>query len=109
MTHFQPLVSVITPTYNHEKFISACIESVMAQTYTKWEQIIIDDGSTDGTAEIIRSYRDPRINYVHQPNQGIEQLAISYNRALEVATGELIGILEGDDTWPDNKLERLVD
>jgi glycosyltransferase involved in cell wall biosynthesis len=103
-----PLVSIITPTYNHERFIAQCIESVLAQTYSNWEQIIIDDGSTDNTAEIVRRYGDPRIRYFHQDNAGIEALAHSYNRALGIAQGSLVAILEGDDRWPVAKLTDLV-
>jgi hypothetical protein len=103
-----PLVSVITPTYNHERFIGVCIESVLRQTYSKWEQIIIDDGSTDRTAEVVRQYGDPRIRYSYQQNLGIEGLAHTYNRALEIAKGSLIAILEGDDSWPCGKLAAQV-
>src|SRR6185437_12898272 len=103
-----PLVSIITPTYNHEAFIAQCIESVLAQTYSNWEQIIIDDGSTDKTAEIVRRCDDPRIRYVHQENAGIEALAHTYNRALGMAQGSLIAILEGDDFWPAAKLSLMV-
>ncbi|HVB56314.1 MAG TPA: glycosyltransferase family 2 protein [Candidatus Acidoferrales bacterium] len=103
-----PLVSIITPTYNHEKFVGACIESVLRQSYQNWEMVIIDDGSTDRTAEVISQYRDSRIRYFYQENQGIEALAHTYNRALEIATGSLIAILEGDDAWPSNKLVAQV-
>jgi glycosyltransferase involved in cell wall biosynthesis len=103
-----PLVSIITPTYNHEKFIGPCIESVLNQTYANWEQLIIDDGSTDRTAQIIGGYPDPRIRYLFQENQGIETLAHTYNRALNEARGELIAILEGDDLWPLDKLATMV-
>ena len=101
-------VSIITPTYNHEEFIGACIESVIGQSYENWEQIIIDDGSTDRTAEVVRSYADPRIRYVHQANRGIEALPHTYNQALGMCTGELVAILEGDDLWPPEKLSNLV-
>lgn len=104
-----PLVSIITPTYNHSDCIDVCIESVLAQTYQDWEQIIIDDGSTDRTAELIHRYKDQRIRYYHQENAGIEALAHTYNRALALARGELIAILEGDDFWPADKLSMLVD
>jgi len=67
----RPLVSIITPTYNHQEFIAECIDSVLAQTYFEWEQIIIDDGSTDGTPRIISRYVDKRIKYIRQENQGI--------------------------------------
>jgi glycosyltransferase involved in cell wall biosynthesis len=103
-----PLVSIITPTYNHEAFIAQCIESVLAQTYSNWEQIIIDDGSTDKTAEIVRRYDDSRIRYCHQDNAGIEALAHTYNRALGMAQGSLVAILEGDDFWPVDKLSLTV-
>jgi len=105
---FSNLVSIITPVYNHEKFIGTCIESVLKQEYPHWEQIIIDDGSADQTAGVIRRYSDPRIRYFHQENQGIEALAHTYNRALSLARGELIAILEGDDTWPPEKLSTLA-
>lgn len=98
------LVSIITPTYNHERYIAECIDSVLAQTYANWEMIIIDDGSTDRTAEIVSWYDDPRIRYVHQDNAGIDHLAQTYNRALAAARGEMIAILEGDDYWPADKL-----
>ena len=103
-----PLVSIITPTYNHEAFIAQCIESVLAQTYSNWEQIIIDDGSTDKTAEIVRQCDDPRIRYFHQENAGIEALAHTYNRALGMARGSLVAILEGDDFWPADKLSLMA-
>jgi len=108
LNKFSPLVSIITPTYNHEKFIGPCIESAIGQTYENLEQIIIDDGSTDQTAEVIRAYADPRIRYVHQENRGIEALPHTYNRALAMCKGELVAILEGDDAWPPEKLSSLV-
>lgn len=103
-----PLVSIITPAYNHEKFIAQCIESVLAQTYPYWEQVIIDDGSTDRTGEIVKQYKDERIKYIRQDNVGIWNLSKTYNRALQISKGELIAVLEGDDFWPPYKLEREV-
>ena len=100
----EPLLTIITPTYNHQDYIAQCVESVLRQTYSNWEQIIIDDGSTDKTADIVRGYSDRRIRFIHQPNQGIEALALTYNRALSLAKGEIIAILEGDDAWPPDKL-----
>ncbi|MDM7998652.1 MAG: glycosyltransferase family 2 protein [Dehalococcoidia bacterium] len=104
----KPLVSIITPTYNHEAFIGQCIESVLAQTYGNWEQIIIDDGSTDATGAVVARYHDSRIRYVRQDNVGIWNLSKTYNRALEMARGGLVAILEGDDYWPPDKLEKQV-
>lgn len=103
-----PLVTVITPTYDHHAFIKPCISSVVAQTYTEWEQVIIDDGSTDGIEDLINAVRDQRVRYYRQEHQGIYRLADTYNRALAMARGELIAILEGDDFWPRNKLASLV-
>lgn len=108
MASNNPNFTIITPTFNHEHYIAACIESVIAQTYPSWEQIIIDDGSMDGTAEIVRRYKDSRIQYIYQENQGIESLAHIYNKALSMAAGDLIAILEGDDIWPIDKLEKMV-
>jgi len=106
--NFCPLVSIITPTYNHERFIGSCIETVLRQTHPNWEQIIIDDGSTDHTADMVRSYSDRRIKYCFQENQGIDALSQTYNRALSLAKGDLIAVLEGDDLWPADKLATLV-
>ena len=108
--HFpnNPLVSIITPTYNHEKFIGTCIESVLKQTYQNWEMIIIDDGSTDKTSVVVAKYTDDRIKYVKQENLGIWKLNETYNKALEMSKGDLIAILEGDDAWPNFKLEEQV-
>src|SRR6185437_14197635 len=105
---FEPLISVITPTFNHEYFIGCCIESLISQTYLNWEQIIIDDGSTDRTAVSVSRYTDPRIHYYYQQNRGIEALAHTYNNALSKCKGEFVAILEGDDLWPPDKLARLV-
>ena len=100
-----PVVSIITPTYNHEGYIAQCIESVLSQTYPHWEQIIIDDGSSDRTGDIASQYKDERIKYIRQNNRGIWRLGELYNEALRLAKGEYIAILEGDDFWPSNKLE----
>ena len=107
----KPLVSIITPTYNHEKYISQCIESVINQTYKNWEMIIVDDASTDKTYKIASNFtkKDKRIKLVkHKTNWGIKKLKKSYNQALKQAKGDLIAILEGDDFWPNNKLEAQV-
>jgi glycosyltransferase involved in cell wall biosynthesis len=103
-----PAVSIITPTYNHGRFLAQAIESVLAQTFPSWEQIIIDDGSTDDTGEVAGRYRDPRIRYVRQDNRGIERLPETYNDALAMCRAPLVAILEGDDYWPADKLATLV-
>jgi len=103
-----PTVSIITPTFNHEKYIDACIKSVLAQTYASWEMIIIDDGSTDSTPQKIAEHSDKRIRYVRQEHQGRSKLGATYNHALSISKGEYIAILEGDDFWSMDKLEKQV-
>ena len=98
-------ISIITPVFNHEAFIGQCIESVLGQRYSDWEMIIVDDGSTDGSPNVIKSFKDERIKYLRQENAGIANLHKTYNRGLEQASGEAIAILEGDDYWPPDKLQ----
>ena len=103
-----PLVSILSPVYNQKRYVAQCIDSALAQTYGSWEQIFVDDGSTDETRDIIAGYRDPRIRLIALPHRGLGALADSYNAALAVARGTLVGILEGDDAWPADKLERQI-
>ncbi|MEA2553841.1 MAG: hypothetical protein QOJ65_2017 [Fimbriimonadaceae bacterium] len=100
----QPLVSIITPTYNHEDVLGECIRSVLAQTYDTWEMLIVDDGSTDKTHDVVAGFSDHRIRYLRQENKGVHRLGETYNSALSVANGEIIAILEGDDYWPADRL-----
>lgn len=102
------LVSIITPTFNHQEYIGRCIESVLAQDYSNWELIIVDDGSTDNTGKIVAGYEDERIKYINQDNLGISNLNMTYNTAIRNSTGELIAILEGDDLWPSKKLSSQI-
>ncbi len=103
-----PKVSIITPTYNHERYIKTCIQSVLDQTYESWEMIIIDDGSTDSTPQKVAEYSDKRIRYIRQENQGKSNLGKTYNYALSLSKGEIVAILEGDDFWSIDKLEKQV-
>jgi glycosyltransferase involved in cell wall biosynthesis len=103
-----PLVSIITPTYNHALYIGRCLEGVLAQTEPRWEQIVIDDGSTDRTAEIVNQFTDARIRYVSRRHRGIAGLGGAYNLALRMARGQYVAILEGDDFWPQDKLEKQI-
>ncbi len=107
-TDSQPKVTIISPVYNAERHIERCIRSVLAQTFTSWEQIIVDDGSNDRTEALIRQFDDPRIRYIRLPHRGLVALAETYNTALQHARGDLIAILEGDDAWPAHKLARQV-
>lgn len=105
-----PLVTVLTPTFNHEKYITDCIRSVRDQTYNRWEMLIIDDGSTDQTREKVLDYiaDEPRVKLIAQENVGIFRLSETYNRGLSAARGKYIAILEGDDVWMPDKLERQI-
>jgi glycosyltransferase involved in cell wall biosynthesis len=95
----QPLVSVIVPVFNGERFLGQALESIMAQDYAPFEVIVVDDGSTDGSAAISRSYKDVR--YICQENSGV---AVAKNAGITAARGEFIAFLDHDDTWPPNKL-----
>lgn len=103
-----PLVSILTPTYNHELYIRECIKGVLSQTYPHWELIIIDDGSCDHTRRIVSQFEDSRIRYYYQEHKGILRIAETYNHALSLANGSLIAPLEGDDFWPVARLGALV-
>lgn len=100
-----PLVSVVIPAYNHERFIGAAIESVLNQSVEDLELVIVDDGSTDGTAEVINSYDDPRLSYTYQENQDAFN---TINRGLGLARGDYISILNSDDIYTLDRLERLL-
>jgi glycosyltransferase involved in cell wall biosynthesis len=107
----KPLVSIITPTYNNEKYINQCIESIRRQSYPHFELLVIDDASTDKTPELIEKLaaEDQRIKLIrHEETWGINRLTDTYNQALDSAKGELIGIVEGDDFWPEDKLEKQI-
>jgi len=102
-------VSIITPSYNAEKFIADTIESVLAQTYRQWEMIIIDDNSTDNTTHIIEAYieKDPRITLIRLHTQ--HGPAKARNKGIESANGRYISFLDSDDTWVPEKLEKQLD
>ncbi|MBK8368417.1 MAG: glycosyltransferase family 2 protein [Bacteroidetes bacterium] len=97
------MISIITPAYNAGNYIAETIESVLAQTYQNWELIIVDDGSTDNTADIVKSYlTDARIQYFYQKNgkQGkARNLAISHSK------GTYLAFLDADDLWIPKKMQ----
>lgn len=102
------LVSIITPTYNCGNFISKTIQSVMSQSYTNWELIIVDDCSTDNTEEIVNKYcsADKRIKYYQlKRNSGAAE---ARNLALRLASGKWIAFLDSDDLWLPSKLESQI-
>lgn len=100
-----PKVSVIVPVYNVEKYITETIRSVLAQTFTDFEIIIIDDESKDGSIAICESIADPRIKIIHQKNRG---LAGARNTGIRHAQGEYLAFLDSDDVWRNQKLEKHV-
>jgi glycosyltransferase involved in cell wall biosynthesis len=100
-----PLVSVIIPAYNHERFIGAAVDSVLNQTVDDVELIVVDDGSTDRTGEIVQSYADERLRYFHQENMDAFN---TLNRGLDLARGEYLAILNSDDVYARNRLESLL-
>ena len=104
----QPLVSVIMPCYNIEKFIAYTIESVQRQTYPHWELLIVDDASTDGTADIIKSHQnqDNRINLIVKPKHS--GIADTRNQCLKMAKGRFLAFLDSDDLWYPEKLEQQL-
>jgi len=99
-----PLVSIIIPVYNGENYLREAIDSVLAQTYTNYELIVVDDGSTDGTASIAQSFGS-RLTYVYQENRGA---ASAFNHGLRLARGECIAWLSHDDVYLPQKLERQI-
>ena len=101
-----PKVTVFIPAYNREKYIGDAIESVLSQTYTDFEILLIDDGSTDRTVEIMRSYTDPRLRIIrNQKNLGIPK---TRNKGLENARGQYIAMLDSDDRAYPIRLEKQV-
>lgn len=101
------LVSIVVPAYNAEKYIAETIDSVIAQTYTNWELIIVNDGSKDNTLQIIESYskNDKRISFITKPNTGVSD---TRNTGIEKAKGEFIAFLDADDVWLSSNLEKKI-
>jgi glycosyltransferase involved in cell wall biosynthesis len=97
----EPLVSVIIPVFNGERFLREAVESVLDQKYSPVEIIVVDDGSTDGTATVARSLSET-VRYLYQTNQGP---AAARNRGIEQAQGSLIAFADADDLWPASKLD----
>ncbi len=102
-----PLISVIIPAYNHERFIAEAIESVLSQTFQDFELIIIDDGSKDQTGEIAKKYaKPPKVSYTYQENRDAFN---TINRGLNEAKGSFLTILNSDDVFEKERLETLLD
>lgn len=102
----QPCVSVIIPTYNRAELVARAIRSVLAQTFTDYELLVIDDGSTDETAAVVAGFGDRRVRYLRQPrNRGVSE---ARNRGLREARGEFIAFLDSDDGWEPAKLAQQI-
>ena len=101
-----PAISVIVPVYQAEALLPQCVESVLAQTFSDWELLLIDDGSRDGSPTLCDGYaaRDPRIRVFHKPNGGV---STARNLGLEQAAGPYIAFLDADDTFEPAALETL--
>ena len=98
-------VSVIIPAYNAEKYIKRCLDSIIGQTYSELEIIVVNDGSTDQTKEILQQYSDSRVLIFHQENQGVSS---ARNRALEEASGEYIIFVDGDDYVEAEYIQKML-
>ena len=101
-----PAISVIVPVYQAEKLLPQCVDSVLAQTFSDWELLLIDDGSRDGSPALCDGYaaRDPRVRVFHKPNGGV---STARNLGLEHAAGQCIAFLDADDAFEPAALETL--
>lgn len=97
-----PLISVIMPAYNVSRYIADSIESVVRQTYPNWELLVINDGSTDNTGDVVKSFIDDRIRYFEKANGGVSS---ARNLGLDKMRGDLFCFLDADDQLPDYSLE----
>ena len=100
-----PQVSVVTSVYNGEAYLEECIDSILNQTFQSFEYIILNNGSTDGTAMILQRYTDPRIRIIHQENLGISR---SLNKGINLSSSDLIARLDADDYSSPQRLEKQI-
>lgn len=99
------MISVVIPLYNKEQSIASTINSVLAQTYKDFEIVVVDDGSTDKSTDVVRAIVDDRIVFISQDNQGV---SAARNTGIIAAKGEYVAFLDGDDLWHPEYLETLV-
>ena len=110
MSDQNPLVSIIIPTYNRVHLIGETLDSIIAQTYQNWECIVVDDGSTDGTDELMAAYvgQDSRFQYHHRPEERLSGGNAARNYGFEMSKGEYINWFDSDDLMHSEKLEKQV-
>src|SRR6202789_3319887 len=103
----EPLVSILISNYNYARYIGESIQSALQQTYPNFELIICDDGSTDDSVSVIEEYlrKDPRVQLIRKANGG---QASGFNAAFAASRGEIISLLDSDDRYLPNKIERVV-
>lgn len=102
----QPLISIIIPVYNGEKYLRPCIESILQQSYQNWELLLIDDGSHDHSGAICDEYSaDPRITAIHKQNGG---QAAARNKGISMAKGDYISFIDCDDWLEPDMYEQLI-
>lgn len=100
-----PAVSVIIPLYNKQRELPAAIRSLLSQSFADWQAVIVDDGSTDSSVDVLRRFSDPRIRLVRQANAGV---AAARNRGIAEARAELVAFLDADDEWMPDYLESMI-
>lgn len=105
MSDKSPKVSIILPTYNRAKLVKRATNSVLRQTYTNWELIVVDGPSTDDTYGVVKSFDDPRIRYIRIPKRGV---GLARNIGIKLSKGELIAFIDSDAVWLPEKLEDQV-
>src|ERR1700752_5362711 len=101
----EPEISVIIPVYNAEKYIREAVESILHQTYTDFEVLLIDDGSTDNSAKVIAEIKDPRIVYIKQDNAG---MAAALNKGITFCKGKFIARQDADDVAHATRFEKQI-
>jgi glycosyltransferase involved in cell wall biosynthesis len=106
-----PLVSIIIPTYNRSELIKDTLDSIITQTHTNWECLIVDDGSTDNSIEVIESYckKDNRFQLYKRPESRLKGANACRNHGLDIATGDYIIFFDSDDVFCETALEKRID
>lgn len=98
------MISVVIPLYNKEEYIASTLQSVLDQTYAQFEVLVVDDGSTDGSAEVVQRFNDARVQFISIPNSGV---SVARNKGIELAKHDYIAFLDGDDSWAPTFLANM--